>query len=232
MKNSPVKLIVCATVLEEVRPFLTPDIDILSIESGLHLRPEKLKKALQELIDGADATTEKIIIGFGLCSLAVIGLRAKHSTMIIPRVDDCIGMCLGSQEAYRQELKREPGTFFLSRGWIDAGISILDEFKALEKKYGKKRAEMVMGLMMKHYTRLAYIGMGHPDQKKYREFSRRAAKELHLKYEEIRGTTKLVMQMIHGPWDDAFIVAPPGHPVCLEDFGLIPESHAPPAPAA
>ena len=80
--------------------------------------------------------------------MGVIGLKATHSTLVIPRQDDCISIFLGSRKAYKRELDKEPGTYFLSKGRIDAGITLLDELKRMEERYGKKLAERVMKRML------------------------------------------------------------------------------------
>ncbi|MCJ7594596.1 MAG: DUF1638 domain-containing protein, partial [Desulfobacterales bacterium] len=160
MKPGPTRIIACAAVLEELRPLLPPAVECLTVESGLHLRPEKLKEELQKLINEVSGQAKHIIVGFGLCSMAVVGLKSEESFLVVPRVDDCIAMCLGSQEAYRNQLRKEPGTYFLSRGWIEAGISLVDEFEEMEKRYGKERTEKIKKAMLKHYTRLAFIHTG------------------------------------------------------------------------
>ena len=200
---------------------LPSDMEPLVVESGLHLHPDKLRVALQETIDEITAHTETIILGYGLCSMGVIGLKATHSTLVIPRQDDCIAILLGSRRAYKEQLDQEPGTYFLSRGWIDAGITLLDELKRMEERYGKRRAERVMKRMLEHYTRLAFIDMGCEDQERYRRFAQGAAKALNLCYEEIQGTSGLLGKICNGPWDDEFVVVPPGHPIRLEDFGMV-----------
>ena len=122
MKPGQTRIIACAAVLEELRPLLPPDVECLTLESGLHLRPERLKEELQKLINEVSGQAKHIIVGFGLCSMAVVGLKSEGSFLVVPRVDDCIAMSLGSQEAYRNQLRKEPGTYFLSRGWIEAGV--------------------------------------------------------------------------------------------------------------
>ena len=221
MEDNSIKIIVCDTIIKEMLALLPPDVEYQTVESGLHLRPEKLRAALQTFIDESDART--IILGYGLCSMAVVGLKSDHSTLVVPRLDDCIALFLGSQKRYREQLSKEPGTYYLSKGWIDAGVNLIEEFKIMEERYGKKRADMVKKRMLQHYTRLAFIDMGYHDQESYREFSRRAAEELELYYEEIRGTERLLNKMIHGPWDHDFVVAPPGHTISLDDFGMTPD---------
>ena len=220
MSHGRTKIIACKTVIQEMQGLLPPDLESITVESGLHLRPDKLRGELQAAVNEITAQTEAIILGYGLCSMGVIGLRSTHSTLVIPRIDDCIAMFLGSRRAYKKVLRREPGTYFLSKGWIDAGITLLDELRMMEARYGKTRAAWVMKRMLENYKRLAFIDMGYQDQEKHRQFSRRAAKKLGLSYEEIRGTRELLTKMCIGPWDDEFVVAPPGHKIRLEDFKL------------
>ncbi|MEJ2723875.1 MAG: DUF1638 domain-containing protein [Deltaproteobacteria bacterium] len=201
-----------------MQQLLPPDLEALTLESGLHLHPDKMRSTLQAMIDDITGETETIILGYGLCSMGVIGLKATHSTLVVPCQDDCISIFLGSRSAYRRALDQEPGTYFLSKGWIDAGITLLDELKRMERRYGKKQAERVMRRMLKNYRRLAFIDMGYEDQERYRQFSRRTAKELNLDYEEIRGTPEVLRKICNGPWGHDFVVAPPGHCVCLQDF--------------
>jgi hypothetical protein len=137
-------------------------------------------------------------------------------------MDDCIAMFLGTRAAYRKELDQEPGTYFLSKGWIDAGITLLDDLEMMEERYGPSLAERLIKRMLQNYKRLAFIDMGYGDREKYSQFCQRAAMKLNLSYQEIKGTTAFLDKMCNGPWDDELIVAPPGHEICLADFGMAP----------
>ena len=93
-----------------------------------------------------------------------------------------------------------------------------------DKKHTKKRkkqAEKVQRAMLKNYTRLAYIDMGHDDQETYYDFARKSAQQLNLRYDEIKGTTELLKKMIHGPHENGFVMCPPGTAVRHEDFGIM-----------
>ena len=210
----------CETVINELKMSLpAAKTRYQPIDAGLHLRPEKLKQYLQDAIDKVDGRVDAIILGFGLCSNAVVGLHARKSTLVVPRVDDCIAMLLGSQKRYRQELERTPGTYFLSRGWIDSGTTLMEDLNEMARRYGRERALGLMKKMLGHYTRLAYIHLGNGDQQHYREFSRKAAQEFGLDYHEIEGTPDLLQAMLSGRWnDDLFIVVKPGRIIRLEDF--------------
>jgi hypothetical protein len=212
------KIIACGTVIEEMLSFFPSEIECKEVEPGLHLNSEKLRHALQDLINDTSPEIENIILGFGLCSMAVVGLKSRESSLIVPRVDDCVGIFLGSQTSYENQLKKERGTYFLSKGWINAGVTLIEEFRRTEERMGKKAADMVKRRMLQGYTRLAYIDMGHQNQDRYRKYSKWAASELNLRYDEIKGTTDLLKGMLFGPWDNNFIVAPPGHTISLDDF--------------
>ena len=58
--------------MQEVLP---SDIEGITIKSGLHLHPEKLRGTLQAMIDGITLNTETIIFGFGLYSLRMLGRK-------------------------------------------------------------------------------------------------------------------------------------------------------------
>ena len=218
MLNSRTKVVACATVIEEMLPFLPVGVEHEVLDFGLHLQPEKLRQSLQATIDAASVTADSIILGYGLCSLAVVGLTAHNCTLVVPRVDDCIAIFLGSHAAYKEQSSQEPGTYYLTKGWIEVSDTPFEEYNRLVERYGQARADRIMQLMLKNYTRLAYIDTGQYDQERYREYSRRTAARFGLRYEEIPGADTLIKKMIYGPWDDDFVVAQPGQTITYADF--------------
>jgi hypothetical protein len=212
------KVIACATVIEEMLPLLPPDVDYRVLDFGLHVNPEALKRALQEAIDAWAPLAETILLGYGLCSQAVVGLQANDCTLVVPKVDDCIAIFLGSGEAYKAQSRTEPGTYYLTKGWIEAGDSPFGEYDSLVEQYGEKKARWLMGRVLKNYTRLALINTGQYELERYRDYSRHTAERFGLRYEEIPGSSALIKKMLYGPWDDEFVVARPGETISYLDF--------------
>ena len=212
------KIIACATVIEEVLPLLPAGMQYEVLDFGLHLQPENLHDTLQAAIDRASAEADTIILGYGLCSMAVVGLTPTNATLVVPRVDDCIAIFLGSGAAYQAQASQEPGTYYLTKGWIEVSDTPFEEYKRLIERYGQKRADRMMQLMLKNYTRLAFIDTGQYDQERYRDYARRTANQFGLRYEEISGSNALLKKMIFGPWDDDFVVVPPGQTITYADF--------------
>jgi hypothetical protein len=212
------KIVACATVIEEMQPLLPLGMAYEVLDFGLHLIPNNLRKILQQVIDNQDREFNTLILGYGLCSMAVVGLHTRKNTLVIPRVDDCIAIFLGSKNAYSEQTSKEPGTYYLTKGWIEVGDTPFEEHERLVEQYGKERADRIMGIILKHYTRLAYIDTGHKDQDGYREYARTTAKKFNLRFEEIVGSDTLVRKLLFGPWDDEILVAPPGHTIEFLDF--------------
>ena len=211
-------VVACATVLEEITPMLPEGMTCVELDFGLHMKPASLKQVLQEAIDEASQTADTVLLGYGLCSLAVAGLKANNCTLVVPKVDDCIAIFLGSRQAYNAQTGAEPGTYYLTKGWIEVSDTIWDEYQKLVERHGEARADRMMGLMLKNYTRLVYIDTGHQDQDHYRDYARMVADKFKLRYEEVQGSNRLVEKLLVGPWDDEFVVTLPGQTIAYADF--------------
>ena len=219
MENGRTKVIACATVIEEMLPLMPADLAYEVLDFGLHLVPGSLKARLQEAIDAACAEEyDTVILGYGLCSMAVVGLETRTCTVVIPRVDDCIACFLGSRDAYTAQNKKEPGTYYLTKGWIEVSDTILDEYNRTVTKYGEERAERIMRVMLHNYKRLVYIDTGTENQSYYRQYARNVAQKFNLRFEEVKGSDDLIYRTLFGPWDGDFVIAEPGQTVQYTDF--------------
>ncbi len=188
------------------------------MDFGLHVNPKRLRAALQETIDASAKSFDTILLGYGLCSQAVVGLHANGYTLVVPKVDDCIAIFLGSDQAYKDQYRAEPGTYYLTKGWIEVGDSPFSEYERIVEKYGEKKARRLMSRMFNNYTRLALINTGQYDLERYRQYCRRSAGRFGLRFEEIPGSSALIQKLLHGPWDDDFVVAKPGETITYLDF--------------
>jgi hypothetical protein len=113
------KVVAYATVIEEMLPLLPQDVTYEVFDFGLHRIPEKLRSKLQEAIDIASATADTVILGCGLCVMAVVGLKATACALVVSRVDAfpyTLGLRPGSDRGrpyrrvlFRQNLRESPG---------------------------------------------------------------------------------------------------------------------------
>jgi hypothetical protein len=208
----------CATVVEELLPLVPPGMTHQRFDFGLHVNPEKLRHTLQAAIDAVDPQYDTVILGYGLCSLAIVGLKSDRCRLVVPRVDDCISIFLGSHAAYRQQARTEPGTYYLTKGWVEVGDTPFSEYNRMVERYGLERAKHIMRVMLGNYKRLALINTGLYEMDRYRAYARQEAERFGLRYEELAGSTALVQKMVSGPWDDEFVVAQPGEALRYEPF--------------
>jgi hypothetical protein len=208
----------CATVIEEMLPLIPSGMQHQVFDFGLHVNPEKLHSKLQEAIDAVRGKYDTILLGYGMCSQAIIGIKANGCRLVAPRVDDCIAIFLGSRSVYTQQSQQEPGTYYLTKGWIEVGDTPFSEFERSVLRYGKETAEYIYHMMMGNYKRLALINSGQNDLEKYRDYAQHTANKFGLRFEEIPGSAMLINKMLSGTWDEDFIVIEPGESFTLADF--------------
>ena len=211
-------LIGCPAVMEDIRPLLPPTIAYRVLDFGLYRDPSRLRNALQQTISESSEQAETIILAYGLCSQGVVGLRASSCTLVVPRVDDCISMFLGSNAARQHQSRLEPGTYYLTKGWIKMGQTPFSEYNRMIAKYGQERADKLQRIMLKGYKRLAFINTSLYELQSCREYAHHVAERFELQYEEIKGSTDLIEKMINGPWDKEFVVVKPGETITFEHF--------------
>ncbi len=212
-------MIACQVVAEEMKSQSPLRLPIRVLDPALHSRPDRLRSELQQVIDEEERRCGTILLGYGLCSRAIEGLRSERARLVVPKVDDCIGLFLGSRKAHVRQNRIEPGTFYLSKGWIETGVTPFGEFEYMRERFGPERAERLMGVMLKHYTRLAFIdtsrnGAASSD----RCYAKEAAARYGLRYEEISGDMSLLTGMAQGACDDRFLVLRPGREISYEMF--------------
>jgi hypothetical protein len=134
------------------------------------------------------------------------------------RAHDCISLFLGSLERYQEEHGKEPGTYYLTKGWIDEGKSPLGILAEYTQRYGKETAEWVIREELKNYKRIAVVDSGNGISEEHRAHARENARFLNLRYEEIKGSLDYFARMLREPWGKDFLILRPGQEVKQEFF--------------
>ncbi|HHV35462.1 MAG TPA: DUF1638 domain-containing protein [Syntrophomonadaceae bacterium] len=215
-------IIACHTISDEVNKVIAEagiDYPVIWIESGLHNFPETLRERLQEQINKI-ANVEHIILVYGYCGNALLGIYSHNAKLIIPRVDDCISLLLGSYQK-REALSNELGTYFLTKGWIENENNIIKEYERCVERYGQEQSERVMKIMLEHYKRLVLIDTGaYSLDDECLEKSYVLAKKVGLRYQIETGSLNLLKKLLSGPWDDDFVILQPGEALSMDDFRM------------
>jgi hypothetical protein len=201
-------------------------ISAIFMDYGLHRTPEKMQAALQEKITRL-AAPSVIVLGYGLCGNGLVGVKAGVHKLIVPRADDCITLLLGSYQRYIEEFSAEPGTYYLSKGWLESGSHPLGEYRALLEKHQKEDADWVIDEQYRNYKRLVLVAPNEAELDACRHQASQVADfcaaRWGYRYEERIGCDGFVRRLIteapqlHESTED-FLVVPPGGQIKQEMF--------------
>ncbi len=185
------------------------DHSLIWFEKGLHNTPAKLHDALQAALDALDADVERVILTFGYCGGCIAQLHT-HAELIIPRVDDCITMLLGSHER-RKGFCGQGGAYFLTEAWMDSDRSMAVEYDYAIQKYGEEFGKEIFAMMFSNYGMVALLDTGLMPLDAAKAKSQETADALGLRLEVVPATLDYLRGLVCGPWPDKqFITLAPG----------------------
>jgi hypothetical protein len=220
-------ILACCTLQSMIEPFFrNANLPMIYMEYGLHRTQRLMSLALQEQLERI-TTAATIIFGYGLCGNGLVGLKAYNHKLIIPRVDDCIALLLGSYDKYLEEFHTEPGTYYLNKGWLESGSHPLKEYNELLEKYDKETADWIIDAQYRNYKRIVLIAPNRIELEAYRNKAREVfdfcKNRWGYYYEERIGSNEYVKKLVTQTYrltesTDDFLVIPPGGEVKQEMF--------------
>lgn len=215
------EIIACRTLEDELTTALKNtglDFPIHWIDSGLHNTPKRLTSRLQENLKAIN--TERVLFVMGFCGNAVLGLSSPDCEMVIPRVDDCISLLIGSV-SQRLEIGQSDAAYFLTEGWLRGERNLWVEYQYALKKYGLKQAEEISRMMYGNYSTLEVLDNGVVPIQPLVAKTKIIADTLHLKQKILPASIDYIEELLLGPWpEDRFLVKAPGECVTVEDLKL------------
>ena len=203
-------------------------IDPEFTELGEHARSAGLRQIIQERIDAAEGsgkTYDAILLLFGLCGNATVGLQARETQLVIPRAHDCCTILLGSRAKFTEHFGEAPSTPFSSVGYLErgeyflrtndegmAGVQTGDAFANLVEKYGEEDARYIWAEMHPDHgdKRAVFIDLPETSHlgyaKKFQAKAAAAGKEAV----ELPGNIRLIASLLNGEWDPKeYLIVPP-----------------------
>lgn len=209
-----VKLICCESCKNEINWCgIQLESDCEFLDYSYHANPRKLHAKLQEIINNSQEY-DLIILTYGRCSNAVIGLVSPNVPLVFPNTHDCIGLLLGSTEKHTKLMKEYTGTYFFSQGWLDYGRTPYDEYLEYKEKYGEEKALYLIKALYGRYNRaLLIITPGMNNLEDYRKKVKQIAGFFGWEVNEITGDITLLETVIKGLSGPGAIRVEPGVPV-------------------
>lgn len=214
-------------------------VDVVNLSAALHAKPMTLRERIQAEIDLAPDDIDAIVLGYGLCGGATAGLTARSVPVVLARAHDCVTIFLGSQERYREEHGRTPGTYWYVqdqmdrgndlKGWLLGDAARSDDVAATRADYvarfGEENAEYlleVLGEWRSRYERGVFLDTGlapadHSEQRAREETERRG-----WRFERMLADLTLVRRLLFAEWDDEFQILEPGQRLAMSfDEGVV-----------
>lgn len=202
-------IISCRVFEPYVRLFETErdvKLDIRWIDVKQHDQPKRLQELIQKEIDTIQDADE-ILVLYGICGNALVGLKPKNIPLALVRVHDCCPILLGSKKRFKEVFGHR-----LSQRWGCESYSIDDqskydskspEYLKLAKEYGEENAEYVFSILHPETSDgLVYINFGS-------ELDRFNLTQLvNEKVEIADGQTEFLFSIIDGTSDELLILNP------------------------
>ncbi len=225
--NLPVVVIACKVFENFIEKYIPKESiqDWIFLDYGLHRVPKNLKIALQEQLDQI-INPSLVVLGYGLCGNGLDGIQAGIHTLLIPRTDDCIAILLGSYQAYQHEFSTIPGTYYLTKGWLESGSNPLQEFQEYKERYGEEKAIWLMDTQYHNYKRVAFVAHEEADLTRYRKVAQEVAQfcgRWGMVYQELVGSDRYIRRLAEAiaslqNIDEDFIVIEPGGELKQRNF--------------
>ena len=212
-------IIACRTLEDEIalaQKNAGTSFPVEYIESGLHERPKKLHEAAQELLQRVKA--RRVLFCLGQCGNSLTGLNTGSHELIMPKIDDCLSLLIGSS-GEKARIAATDKAFFLTEGWLRGESTIMSQYEKSVEKYGEDTALVILEMMYEHYETLGLIDAGAAPMDELWEKTAQMADLLGLARKSYPGTVSYIEQLLTGPWTpDKFIIKAPHEEICEADF--------------
>ena len=224
------RVLACASLARPVYAAAARSDAVVTVEvlpQGFHDRPRRLRTELQERIDTtAPDEVDAVLLVYGLCGAGTAGLVAPGVPLVMARAHDCITLRLGSRERYDEEFRACPGTYWMSRDFLERnrrgdvatlGVSPRG-YQDLVDKHGAENAAYIAEVMQRwaaHYQRLVYLEGSDPEPDCYRLEAEQKARRWQLAMQTLPSDHRLVDALLAGDWGPEFLVVAPGNRVAV-----------------
>lgn len=227
------KVIACEVLTREVCRYVADSphtIDLEFTPKGAHDDSEGLRALIQSRIDEAENSPRQydaILLGYGLCGNSTLNLAARKTRLVIPRAHDCCTLFLGSRERFKEHFADAPSTPFSALGYMERDGAYTREstlssttglYATLEEyiaQYGEENGRYIFetlhgSIRAAEGKRIVFIDLPETRHLNALERCRILAEAEGKELVVLEGSSRLLRKLIHGEWDDEFLIVEPG----------------------
>ena len=235
------KVIACEIAVRELQHAAARSRNLIDLEfltQGHHDTPAGGRQDIQQRIEAVPTGKyDAILLGYGLCSNILVGLRCAHTQLVVPRAHDCITLFLGSKERYQKLFSERPGTYYYTSGWLEcatrrgnkgsmwggaslpanSSLNLKQTYEQWVRKYGEDQAKYLLEEMSRWTDAYSHGSLIDFDFLNHLELTNQVQKICDDKgwtYDQIPGDLSLFQNLLDGVWPDSqFLVVKPGQKI-------------------
>ena len=144
---------------------------------------------------------DAVLVLFGYCG-GTLHLEPRDAPVVVPKANDCFDLLLGA-EARLNVFSEEPGTYFMSEGWVQSDGTPAEKQRGLLKQFGREK-DLIESIYA-GYRRLCFVRTGVETERSIGR-ARQSAVDLDWTFTERQADLALMKKALAGSWDDDFIV--------------------------
>ena len=212
-----VKILCCRTLEPEVRLAMArcgAAAELTVLQENHHDVPRRLRENIQAQLDVMTGV-DRVLMAFTTCGGAMTGLKTGDFELVIPRMDDCLSLLMGSMERRKAALEGGFG-MFVTESWMNHEKGIEAELERICRAYPPQRAQRVIRAMYGNFDSLNVIDTGAYDLNTILPRTQKLAERLQLKHRIVEGTTSCLETLLQGPYDPARFILIPPHSIVTE----------------
>jgi hypothetical protein len=195
-------IVACKVFEKEIRRFLEDTLEhsLLLLEFGYHRTPSLLQAKVQDIINTSEGV-DAILLLYGYCA-GTLRIKPGRIPVVMPRAHDCFDIMLGSER--RQSLfVEEPGTYFLSDGWVSEDGTPLEKISYM-KEILRSRDDSIIKETYAGYKRLLFVRTG-TETKVSLTRAKKASDLMNWRFQVCDADMSMMKRLLAGEWDEDFI---------------------------
>ena len=229
------KLIACEVFTREIGLCAANSPHTINIEftpKNAHDDADKLRKILQDKIDGSDKENyDAVLLGIGLCGNSTSGIKAGKTKIVIPRAHDCCTIFLGSRHKFKNIFENRQSTPFTSVGYMERGTSLMHDtsdfavhaglqqsLKEYIEIYGEESGKYLWDSLHQNTEDqnkdIIYIEIPEFEHLEFAEKAKRWANENGKNFIKETGSISIIKKLLSGEWnEEEFLTVNPGEKI-------------------